>query len=180
MTPENPMTVREFWRSTSLGPQLALACTLAAGIVNLWSYVGLTWPAAYLVHLAVMALGFALFGRLVQHHRLARKERRARDWPFDREARMRRFITPLPTLLVWGVIAALVYMAGVAIRDSAVFGEGAAEFRDGQEVWVNNGVVVRKTGARFGREPRRVNATRLLRRLAFLRPGHSAVVASNR
>jgi hypothetical protein len=163
-----------------LGPQLALACTLAAGIVNLWSYVGLTWPAAYLVHLAVMALGFALFGRLVQHHRLARKERRARDWPFDREARMRRFITPLPTLLVWGVIAALVYMAGVAIRDSAVFGEGAAEFRDGQEVWVNNGVVVRKTGARFGREPRRVNATRLLRRLAFLRPGHSAVVASNR
>jgi hypothetical protein len=84
------------------------------------------------VHLAIMASGFALFWRTGLHHSLAW---RARGVQPDTIA--------LPRRLIWGTVASAGYLAVVVLVFIAVYGEGNAEVRDGREVWVNGHSVVR-------------------------------------
>jgi hypothetical protein len=84
------------------------------------------------VHLAIMACGFALFGRIGLHH--------SRVW---RANGLRPSTRALPSRLVWSTVAAAGYLAILAVAFVAVYGEGNAEVRGGHEVWINGNSVVR-------------------------------------
>lgn len=130
------MTIPEFWRSTFTSSRAALVCAAVAVVLNVASYLGLTmsWAGGALAvpHLVIMVLGFVLFARIAVHHSLAL-----------RTAGERPRTTPLPPWLVWGTVAALAYLLLVAVIFIAVYGEGGAEVRNGQEVWMNGETVVR-------------------------------------
>ena len=130
------VTVREFWDSTFAAPRAALACAAIAATLNVASYAGLGMSFAggafAIVHLVIVALGFALFVRIAQHHVLA-----------IRAADVRPETTARPARLVWATVAALAYVLVLSIGLFAASGEGNAEFRGGREVWVVRDSVVR-------------------------------------
>jgi hypothetical protein len=107
-----------------------------AVVLNAGSYLGLgmSWigGAFAIIHLVLMVLGFVLFARISLHHSLA--------W---RAAGTRIHATPLPVRLIMGTIAALIYLLVTALAVFVIYGEGSAEVRNGQEVWVNGDSVVR-------------------------------------
>jgi hypothetical protein len=127
------MTIREFWRSTSGVSGSALVCAAFAGALNVASYAGLTMGVFVVVHLAVMAVGLFTFHRVAVHHSLA--------W---RAGGVHLETTPLPRQLVWGAVAAFLYLASLILFLPAVYPEGYPEIRDGREVWVQDGSVVRE------------------------------------
>ena len=130
------MTTAEFWRSTYVTPRAALACAAVGVLLNAGSYLGLAMSGTSVLlvvpHLVLMVLGFLLTARIALHHSLA--------WRAGGE---RPRTTPLPPRLVWGTVAALGYLLLVAGIFVATYGEGGAELRNGQEVWMNGETVVR-------------------------------------
>ena len=131
---QRTVTVREFWDSTFAAPRAALACAAIAATLNVGSYAGLGMSFAggafAIVHLVIMALGFALFVRISQHHMLA-----------IRAVGVRPETTVRPARLVWATVAALAYVLFLGLF--AAYGEGNAEFRGDREVWVVRDSVVR-------------------------------------
>jgi hypothetical protein len=123
------MTIREFWDVTFMVPRLALVCAAIAGALNLASYAGLGMSgvgrAFALVHIVVMVLGFVLFVQLIQHHVLA-----------VRAAGVQPDTTALPTRLIWGTVAAGVYLLILLLALFAIYGEGYPELRGGREMWI--------------------------------------------
>ena len=140
------MTIRDFWRGAGRLSRAALICAALSALLNVASYAGVTMASAggslAVVHLAIMALGFVLFARIWHHHSLA--------W---RQPAVRPDRPPVPARLGWAAAASLVYLLVLFTWLFAAYGEGAPEVRDGREVWVAAGVVVRKiapgTIARF-------------------------------
>ena len=130
------MTIREFWSRTYSLPRAAIVCAGIAAVLNVLSYFQLTmrWAGGGLgvVHIAVMALGFALFVR-TGYERFRSVFRR--EEPVD--------LDPLPKPLIWLTVASLAYLLVLVITIAAVHGEGFAEVRDGREVWVVGNSVVR-------------------------------------
>ena len=115
---------------------MALVCAALAAALNLGSYAGLGMSFAggvfAVVHLAIMALGFLLFALIGMHHRLSW---RAGGWQPD--------TTPLPARLIWGAVVSFGYMLVLFLGVLSAYGAGAAEIRNGREVWVVGDSVVR-------------------------------------
>jgi hypothetical protein len=132
----NALTIREFWRRTYTLPRAALACATISAALNVSSYAGLgiDWAGGALsvVHLAVMALGLALFVRSGYERTLSVLRRRAQ---VD--------VDPMPRRLIWSTVASFGYLVALLIGIAVVYGEGFAEVRDGREVWVVGSSVVR-------------------------------------
>jgi hypothetical protein len=130
------LTIREFWMRTHTLPRAALACAAISAALNVSSYAGLrmNWAGGVLsvVHLAVMALGLALFVRSGYERTLSVLRRRAH---VDGD--------PVPRGLIWLTVASLAYLVALLIGIAVVYGEGFAEVRDGREVWVVGSSVVR-------------------------------------
>ena len=115
---------------------MALMCAAVAAALNLGSYAGLGISFGggvfTIVHLAIMALGLILFALIGVHHRLSW---RAGGWQPD--------TTPLPARLIWGTVVSFSYMLVLLLGVSSMYGAGAAEIRNGREVWVVGDSVVR-------------------------------------
>ena len=126
------MTIREFWDATFGMPRVALVCAAVASVLNLASYAGLNMSGVgggfALIHVVVMALGFVLIARLIQHHFLA-----------VRAAGVQPDTTPLPRRLIWGTVAAGGYLLMLFVTLLAIYGEGYPELRGGREVWIGPG-----------------------------------------
>ena len=107
-----------------------------ATALNVASYTaaGARTPTSIMIvlHVAVMLLVLTLFARLV-YERLLSGLRRAVVQASD----------PLPKSLVWLTVGALVYVLTLMAITAATYGEGAAEIRNGQEVWVVGNLVKR-------------------------------------
>ena len=98
------------------------------------------WAGSILagVHVAVMALGVALFVRSGYERTLTVLRPRA---SID--------VDPLPRRLIWLTAASCAYFVALLVGMAVVYGEGFAEVRDGREVWVVGNSVVRTLPAGF-------------------------------
>lgn len=152
-----PTDLRTFWRTAPRRSRIALACAATGAAAWVASFAGvMRYPMIagtmiLVLHLAVMGL-FGWHGaRLWRHHRLA--------W------RTNPLMAPgprQPPILRWGVALSLVLLL-VQFAVGFRHGEGNVEVRDGREVWVRDGEVVRTLapGARdaFEGEMLRIFAT---------------------
>lgn len=141
-----------------------------AAAANVGSYAGLSMRGQYswlgAVHGIIMLLGLMTFLRVGLHHYLA-----------VRAFRTRVSSAPLPKHALLLTIGALLYVLGVVAWLIVTYGEGGPELRDGQEVWVNHGRVVRAlppgTIAEFAtHELRLFSASWLFFALALAWTGH--------
>ena len=127
------MSIKKFWRETYLQPRLALIAAAASLVAHIASYFGLgmrgefAWLAV--LHLAVMGLGFVLFVRICVHHWLALRSRGAEMPPLH-----------LPRLLIAGTVVAFAMMVILMVTMVSLYGDGSLDIRDGQSVWVVEGV----------------------------------------
>ncbi len=129
-------SLREFWRDAHPLPGAARLGAGVAAAANAGSYAGLAMRGEYAwlgtMHVVVMLLGLITVLRLGLHHYLA-----------VRTFGTRVTAAPLPRGAVALTICALLYMLGVIVWLVVTHGEGGPELRDGREVWVLHGRVVR-------------------------------------
>jgi hypothetical protein len=125
----------DFWRSSSNWERTAMAFAIAAVAMNVASYFGLTAadaPAAVIViHVAVMVLCFRVVFRNT-HRLFSRRSRRI----------VRPRLSTIPRPLLALTAASLIYMITLFVRLNS-FGTGGPQVRDGHDVWVRDGEVVR-------------------------------------
>lgn len=130
------VTIRQFWHRTFLLPRIALATAGVSVLLNLGSYAGLTMRGPFeplaIMHLIVMALGFALFIRIGYHH-----------WLSFRAPTMRKLDSPVPARLVALALVSILYFLVVFAVLGTSWGEGGAEVIDGRSVWVHADTVIR-------------------------------------
>jgi hypothetical protein len=128
-------SIREFWRNTYLPSRLALACAAFAIALNLASYAGLAMrgPFAFLAifHVIIMGLGFFLFGRMVYNLKFV--------W---RTSPNPRSFVGVPMALFWATVFSFVYFVVMFFGALALYGDGNAEFRGGNEVLVAQDSVI--------------------------------------
>ena len=158
------MKVQEFWSEVTSLPRAALVCAGFALAVNLGTYVGLraTGPfeSVLLLHGAVMLLIAAAMIRLVLDRWAAQRARdavggaahapptgsfawrRAQHDAAD-DAAWGAPHAPLPRSLVRAAIGGGLYVVLLVVYVAMVVGEGSPEHRDGREVWVRAGQIVR-------------------------------------
>ena len=128
-----PVTgLRDFWRNTYLLPRVALLVAAIAAAANLGSYAGLSMRVRYggvlaAVHVGILLLGVVTFVRVALHHLLAIRTLGARV-----------SAAPVPRSVALLTVAALLHVFGVLLWFFFTYGEGGAQYRDGQEVWVLN------------------------------------------
>lgn len=119
----------EFWRRTFLLPRIALACAGIAVVLNLASYAGLQmrgFGASFaLIHVTLMALIIVLIVRGVYHRWLDLQN--SGDKPIR---------VPIPPVLIWATVLSFIYLLLLFFGMFAHYGEGGAEVRGAQEVWV--------------------------------------------
>jgi hypothetical protein len=121
--------MREFWRRTFLLPRIALACAGVAVVLNLASYAGLQMrglgASFALIHVVLIALALVLMVRAVYHRWLALQN--SGNVPTR---------VPIPPALIWATILSFIYFLLLFFGMFAHYGEGGAEVRGAQEVWV--------------------------------------------
>ena len=138
--------MREFWHRTFLLPRIALACASVAVVLNLASYVGLQIRALgasfAVIHVVLMALAAVLMVRAVNHRWLALQN--SGNSPTR---------VPIPQALIWATALSFIYFLLLFFGMFAHYGEGGAEVRGGQEVWVVRdrvtGILAEGSVARF-------------------------------
>ena len=146
------MTVREFWRDSGGLARTALAVALFALALNAGTYVGLRargpFAALHALHGVVILLGVALFFAVgwAELRSAGRRSRSIDPSPAP--------IVRLPRSLVAGAVGAGVYLAALVAYAAVAIGEGGADVRDGRDVWVHAGRVVRdlRPGERLAME----------------------------
>ena len=121
--------MQEFWHRTFLLPRIALACAGVTVVLNLASYVGLQMRGLgvsfALIHVVLMALAFVLMVRAVYHRWLALQN------SGNNPTRV-----PIPPVLIWATVLSFIYFLLLFFGMFAHYGEGGAEVRGAQEVWV--------------------------------------------
>lgn len=131
-----PIDLRGFWRVAPRRSRLALGVAAVSVLAWLASFAGvMRYPAIagslFTVHLAVMALFLVHFVRLAKYNRLAWRAGPTTE-PGPRQPPVLRLATALSLVLVL-----------VGFAQAASHGEGAPALVDDQEVWMNDGEVVR-------------------------------------
>ena len=129
--------LREFWETAPLRSRIALACAGVSALAWLASFAGVMRHAVVAgvvmvtMHLLIMALFLWNFARLWVHHR---------TWWKSRATGVRG--PRQPRVLLWAAaLSAALLLMGFVLGFGR--GEGAPAVRDGRDVWVNRGEVVR-------------------------------------
>lgn len=146
------MTIRELWHDAGGFARTALAVALLSLAINAGTYLGLRargpFAVLHAIHVVVILLGVAFVVVLgVAELRRVRRRWSSAGAPPTASA-------PLPRSLVAGAVAAGLYLVALFAYAAVAIGEGGPELRDGRDVWVHAGRVVRdlRPGERFAME----------------------------
>jgi len=171
------MSVREFWREAGSLARTAFLVAAVSFVLNVGTYFGLRargpFQVLHALHVVVMLLGVALV--LVTAYTRVRTV--GRRWTTGiAEPRRAR----LPRLLVAAALGGGLYLVALLAYAGLVIGEGGPETRDGRDVWVHAGRMVRelRPGERLALERfelRIFSASWFLFGLLIALAGHSAL-----
>jgi hypothetical protein len=125
------------WRESDWVPRFALLVAAAAALTHVASLLGAGWSQLSVLgvalHLSVMGVIIGFFVGLVRD--------RVGGWGRALSVRPR---VPLPRRLVWLCVRLAVYTLLWFVGVFAYYGEGGTDIRNGQQVWVRQGEVVRE------------------------------------
>ena len=145
------MTVRDLWREAGGFAKTAFVVAAVSLALNVGSYFGLRargpFQALHALHWVVMLLGVALV--FVIAYANVRKVRRRWTTGIGEPP-----AAPLPRLLIAAAAAGGLYLVALLGYGGLVIGEGGPDRREGREVWVHAGRVVRdlRPGERLAME----------------------------
>jgi hypothetical protein len=169
--------VREFWQEAGGFAKTALVVAAVSLALNVGSYLGLRargpFQALHALHWVVMLLGVGLVFVIV-HAKVRTARHRWSTGIGEPPA------PPLPRSLVVAAAGGGLYLVALLGYAGLVIGEGGPDLRDGREVWVHAGRVVRelRPGERLAMERfelRIFSASWFFAALLIALIGHSAL-----